>query len=379
MDTKFQDCSGRDELGLTSEERNDLVDSISGIDVPISFRNQDFDVRGLVQRLDEDDILVPRIGRSSSGLELNAFQRGFVWNNKQMDAFVESLLLEYPTPSIFLVKQHDRRLIVLDGQQRLETLRRFYSGFREGKEYRLKLDGRSRFNGLSYSMLKERDRRVLDDTYITATVISAGTTNESRAFEAIYDVFARLNSGGTQLTAHEIRMALYNGELMELIDQENRNPSWRKVYGSDQPNKRFRDHELVLRIIALYLEEDVYAKPLAKFLNRFSEGHRVAPGEGLHAALSAFGNACRLLSDCLDQIDLTIGDSHQKNTALIDSVVVGLMRAAEGHQLSAPCVIKGISRLKQNEDYLFAISRSTSDETQVHTRISLATKAFIDE
>ena len=106
---------------LTDEEREDLILSMSYEDVPIRYRNQDFDVRGLVQRMESGDIIIPRIGLRHEALEMNAFQRGFVWNNRQMDSFVESLLLEYPTPSIFFVQQNDRRLIVLDGQQRLET------------------------------------------------------------------------------------------------------------------------------------------------------------------------------------------------------------------------------------------------------------------
>ena len=45
-----------------------------------------------------------------------------------MDRFIESLLLGYPIPGIFLVQQPDKKLLVLDGQQRLRTLQAFYSG-----------------------------------------------------------------------------------------------------------------------------------------------------------------------------------------------------------------------------------------------------------
>ncbi|KQP73962.1 hypothetical protein ASF40_00895 [Microbacterium sp. Leaf288] len=54
-----------------------------------------------------------------------------------MDRFVESLLLGFPIPGLFLVRQQDKRYLVLDGQQRLKTLQAFHKGVHQGKVFSL--------------------------------------------------------------------------------------------------------------------------------------------------------------------------------------------------------------------------------------------------
>lgn len=363
-----------EDLYLTDEERMDLED-VQMTGSAITFRSQDFDVAGLVKRYEQGDIIVPRIGNKTEAaqdIEMNSFQRGFVWNKKQMDSFIESLLLEYPVPGFFFVQQNDRRLIVLDGQQRLETLRRFYSGLNGEKKYRLGLP-KSRFAGMTYAELPDKYRRILDDTYITTTVIILDGAPNSH--EVVYDVFARLNSGGTQLTAHEIRMALYNGELMSKIDEINACKSWRKLYGTEMPNNRFRDHELVLRIIALYMEADKYTKPLGAFLNRFSERYRDGESNDLQAAINLFEQAATVLSENYTA-PFSLPGKAQINTARADSIMCAFMDAiANGQHFTRMDVIACIDRINSLEEYEEATTSNTSDERQVLKRLNLAKEA----
>jgi hypothetical protein len=102
---------------------------------PVSYTGTDFDVEGLVRRLERGDIVIPTFGHLDDSLEIETgrFQRHFVWRRPQMDRFIESLLLGYPIPGIFLVQQADRRYLVLDGQQRLRTLADFYEGVHAGR------------------------------------------------------------------------------------------------------------------------------------------------------------------------------------------------------------------------------------------------------
>jgi hypothetical protein len=366
-----------DETFLTPEEREELEEPQPAA-APITFRSQDFDVKGLVNRLESKDILVPRIRMASedqSVCSLSPFQRGFVWNKKQMDLFIESLLLEYPIPGLFLVQQTDRRLLVLDGQQRLETLRRFYSGLNGDKKYRLKLTG-SKFDGFSYDELPQQFRRIIDNTYITTTVIVLDNRPESN--NAVYDVFKRLNSGGTQLTPHEIRMALYNGELMNLIDRSNIRASWRELYGSTQLNRRFRDHELVLRIVALYLEEKSYTKPLGGFLNNFAEKYRQGNRPELQTALNLFDRTADIIAASGVSHPFFMTDRKLLNAARAESIMIGCMHALhDGNMLDASSIHQLLDRLNRNQEYTDSVTSATSDEAQVHKRISLVREALI--
>ena len=74
----------------------------------------DFPVDALVDRMNSGEILLP------------GFQRGYVWKHGRASRFIESLLVGLPVPAIFLWKNDEGRFVVIDGKQRLETLRQFY-------------------------------------------------------------------------------------------------------------------------------------------------------------------------------------------------------------------------------------------------------------
>jgi uncharacterized protein with ParB-like and HNH nuclease domain len=53
------------------------------------------------------------------------FQRNFVWKPREMSQFIESILLNFPIPPLYLNQNVKGELIVVDGRQRLTTLRKF--------------------------------------------------------------------------------------------------------------------------------------------------------------------------------------------------------------------------------------------------------------
>src|SRR6266540_1103635 len=83
----------------------------------------DYPVDGLIERLSRGDIVVPTYDPEVKGtsLDIAGFQRRFVWTKPQIDKFIETLLLGLPVPGIFLVREPNSILLVLDGQQRLRT------------------------------------------------------------------------------------------------------------------------------------------------------------------------------------------------------------------------------------------------------------------
>jgi hypothetical protein len=213
---------------LTVEEFEEITEAEQTVET-VYYSGTDFDVEGLVRRLNRGDIVIPSFGHGDPTLEVAGFQRGFVWRRPQMDRFIESLLLGFPIPGIILVQQVDKRYLVLDGQQRLRTLQSFYGGIHQGKEFALE-NVANEFKQLTYRALSSELRRQLDNTFIQATIVK---TDGSRAsLESIYQVFERLNSGGTQLTPHEIRIALYPGRFVDLLAQMNDLEEWRNLYGA---------------------------------------------------------------------------------------------------------------------------------------------------
>src|SRR5579862_5075480 len=105
-------------------------DEVAPLHYGITSYGADFLVDGLVKRMENGDIVVPTFDPDVSDTELGmvGFQRDFVWSKPQSDRFIESLLLGFPVPGIFLVQGSEGVLLVLDGQQRLRTLHAFYKG-----------------------------------------------------------------------------------------------------------------------------------------------------------------------------------------------------------------------------------------------------------
>src|SRR5215831_5614099 len=263
---------------------------------PIAYFGTDFDVHGLVRRINSGDIIIPSFDpQVETGSDLVGFQRRFVWRKFQMDRFVESLLLGYPVPGIFLVQQADKKLLVLDGQQRLRTLQAFYRGT-IGKDSVFKLESVDEaFKDAMYTDLDDEDRRTLDNTFIHATIVKYDAEKEGD--QAVYQVFERLNTGGTNLYPHEIRVALYNGKLVRLIRDMNQNSNWRDLYGN--PSDRLKDQELILRFVALYYAAEKYKRPLKGFLNSFVKDHRDLEGIDAKAVATTFQNTCALILQTL--------------------------------------------------------------------------------
>jgi hypothetical protein len=350
---------------LTGAEERDLLEA-DPTPALLNYTGQDFDVNGLVRRMQSDDILIPTFGHEDARISSAGFQRSFVWKRPQMDRFIESLLLGYPIPGIFLVRQGDRRYLVLDGHQRLRTLEHFVEGVHDDKTFVLKNVAEA-FRGLTYKTLPEERRRIFDDTFIPATIVATDGSPES--LEAVYQIFERLNSGGTQLTPHEVRVALFAGPFIDFLDQLNRVPEWRALYGAESP--RLRDQELVLRILALLMDEETYRRPLKTFLNKFVGAHRKLDGVDSKATKEIFVAASSLLLKTAGREFLRPGGT-QLNAAFTEAVFVGLMtRLATGKAVDEAHVGAALHALGNNADLEAATTRATADEEVVRQRLAI--------
>jgi len=355
---------------LTAEEQEDLS-AVEPDARPVPYTGQDFDVDGLVRRLKNRDILIPTFGHDDEDIEAAGFQRAFVWRRPQMDKFIESILLGYPIPGVFLVKQSDNRYLVLDGQQRLLTLQFFHDGIYAGREFSLR-NVADDFKSLTYKQLPGDLRRRFDNTFIQAIIVTSDGTSES--LESIYRIFERLNSGGTQLTPHEIRVALFAGPFIDYLEGLNADDAWRDLYG--KKSSRLRDQELILRIFGMVNHADKYNRPMKKFLNDVVAEHRYERASDHSEFTAAFIAASKLLNDTIGREAFRLGRSQVVNAALAEATMNGLINrlmSSQGHPTSDEVAI-AVNSLKTSAHN--AVSKSTADESQVELRTSKAIQLF---
>lgn len=349
---------------VVDESENDLT--APTVRYEITSYGADYDVAGFVSRLQRADILIP------------PFQRDYVWRLPEASRFVESILLGLPVPGVFLAKDADsNRLLVIDGQQRLKTLQFFVEGFfnpKEGDKTRkvFKLSKVStRFDGFTYKDLAESDRRNFDDYVLHATIVKQDKpTNDDTS---IYHIFERLNTTGQRLSAQEIRVAVYRGHFLDLLEELNDNPDWRKVFG--KPHPRLKDRELILRFLAFYSDADSYERPQVEFLSKFAAKNRNPKPEQLEAFRKVFGTTIKLISDALGR--KAFRPERALNAAVFDSVMVGVARRLHRGSFPQPKQIKTAYRgLMKNKSYIKAVYGPTADKPFVEQRMRLAAAAF---
>jgi hypothetical protein len=331
----------------------------------------DYPVDSIVKRMNSDDIVVPRFSWEPEGnSDIVGFQREYVWPRPKADRFIESLLLGLPVPGIFLVKELTGRLLVLDGHQRLYTLRAYYDGIINGIEYTLD-NVQKQFFGKRYKDLDTEDRRRLDDSIIHATVIRQDEPSEDQS--SIYLIFERLNTGGVNLQPQEIRVALYHGEFVRVLRTLNDHTAWRKLFGSK--SRRLKDMEMILRFFALYYHPHNYRSPMKDFLNRYMASNRDLTRQTERDLTTVF-------VDTTDRIAAIIGSRAFRplravNAAVIDSLMVGIAhRMDRGPIKNAEQLVAHYDALLKNPDYQSAVQTGTSQEANVQTRLDLAKKAF---
>jgi hypothetical protein len=190
------------------------------------------------------------------------YQREYVWEAKPElpSRLIESLLLQIPIPPLYFVRLSTGRLEVVDGQQRLTTLIRFVTN-----QFKLeRLQKLSTINEKLFKELSQRDQEKIMDAPIRSIVIDAGTNHELR-----YEIFERLNRGAMALNEQEIRNCAYRGLFCDLLTELESDTNWRKVKGTDKPEPRFKEREMILRFFALTNRINYYAGNLKKFLNDY--------------------------------------------------------------------------------------------------------------
>ncbi len=326
----------------------------------------DFDVEGLVKRIKRGDVYVP------------AFQRNFVWNLTESSRLIESLLLGLPVPGIFLAQDpQSKKMLVIDGQQRLMSLYYFSEGYfnykKNGENKRVfKLRKvQHQYEGKTYKTLNSQDRINLDYSVIHATVVKQDAPSDDDT--SIYHIFERLNSGGRKLMPQEIRTAVYHGAFIDRIKKLNENKSWRSIYG--KINGRMKDQELIIRFFAMLEGYHEYRPSMTEFLNKFTKKYRANTHNILNDYSQMFIQCCELFEHVNDGRPFRLVNA--LNVAFFDSAMVGLANYINDAGIpDANDVEIRYNRLHNHEEFIEVISQSTGSPRAVKTRMEIAKVVF---
>lgn len=297
-------------------------------------------------------------GRISLSIE---YQRRYVWDAGKASRLVESLLLNVPIPVCYFAENEDGSYEVIDGLQRLTTIREFLDN-------RTKLSGLSvlsELNGKGFKDLAPRDQRRLENRTIRCIVI----TEESNP-DIKFDVFERLNTGAATLTAQELRNSVYRGKFNDTL-KELSAETWFTDNLGNLSNKRMDLEELVLRYFALTNELSDYKPPLRQLLNGYMRTNRqVTPSA---EEIDRFRDVC-------EKVRTVFGDTPYRgyesknsvNKAIFDALMIPVAFAdREALVEKASEASKILETLETNEQFRTAIGRATADRQRMLYRIGI--------
>jgi hypothetical protein len=181
-----------------------------------------------------------------------SFQRNFVWKNKQMSELIESVIIGIPLPLIYLAESQRGDLVVVDGRQRLTTFIKFLND-----EFRLNgLRILKDINGCCFSDLEKEKRyskyaTSIEDFQLVVQVIKYPTPDKVR-----FDIFDRVNRGGTPLNKQEMRNALYQGQSTQMLKELSEGEAFLAATGGSISPKHMKDRYIILRALCF----DLYQK-----------------------------------------------------------------------------------------------------------------------
>lgn len=129
-----------------------------------------------------------------------AYQREFVYNDKQRDAVIDTIMRKLPLNTFYWVENEDGSFEVLDGQQRTISFCSFASTKNGMPTFECNILGNVKD---FYHLLPSEEETFLD--YKIGVYICKGSDIERLWW------FNRINTGGVKLTEQEIRNANYTG------------------------------------------------------------------------------------------------------------------------------------------------------------------------
>ena len=292
----------------------------------------------------------------------------------------------------------------MDGQQRLNSIRDFFSG-----DFALSsLKVLAPLNGLRYTKCPPRIKRTLDRATISAIVLLMESESEHPAEGqlSITDirrlVFDRLNTGGRQLNAQEIRNALNPGPLNRCIIGLSRLDKFTEVFGIppydedddedyyENPKRQknilyasMKDCELVLRVFALRNPENIRGS-MKTMLDRAMETN-LTEGKANDFA-DEYREHFEFLYELFDKkpfkIILQIDEKEKVSAALYDAAMVALSRIwdrrADVQADKAGVAERLASAVEKDENYELIVGRKNT-AAAVGDRIDLLQGILLPE
>jgi len=306
------------------------------------------------------------------------FQRNLVWKPDQKSKFIESVILNFPLPPWYVNQTVEGKYIIVDGLQRTTTLHQFVNN-----EFGLSgLEALPKLNGYNFSQLQELPgdyQTRIEDKKLNIYVI-----RPSVPLKVVYDIFNRINTGGTNLERQEVRNCIFSGKSTKLLKELSEQEYFKRAIDNGISPKRMKDREVILRYLAfnIFDHEQDYQGDLNNFVEKAMKKINLMSDLEIEVLKKDFERVMNLTFDFFADKNFRLPKDQDRgkiNVAVFESVSYFFSRSSDEFLINNKESIKNnFNKLLKNQDYLNSIKYGTSSKAKFNTRLKLAQEILGD-
>ena len=247
------------------------------------------------------------------------FQRNFVWKQKQKSELIESVIMGIPLPLIYLAETMEGNLIIVDGRQRLTTFFHFMDNKFALNGLKILPDRNGcRFSDCEEDKKKRKFATDIEDFQLVIQIIKYPTPDRVR-----FDIFDRVNRGGTPLNNQEMRNALYQGKSTRLLSSLAESEQFQNATGKSISPTHMKDRYIILRAVSFWMwregklknsdgEEIKYRSDIEEFLGYAMEQLNRASDQEIATIQEIFLEEMLVIYDILGEDAFRIPTENKK-------------------------------------------------------------------
>lgn len=331
----------------------------------IDIRENPYSIFELKRRCDQKKIILdPEFQRNPN-----------VWNQDQKSKFIESIILNFPLPYWYVKQTKNGEYIVVDGLQRTLTIRDF-------------IDNKFKLTGLKF--LPELNDCSFDDlkqitgdyeTRIEDKKISLYVIPYSAPPNILYEIFERVNTGGTQLQRQELRNCIFTGKSTNLLKELSEEDYFRQAIDYGFSPKRMKDRELILHYLAFKICKD-YQGDMNDFLEKTMQKINEMSEEQIDEIKKDFKRVMSLTYDFFGKENFRLPTNRGRgkvNMIMFESISYFFSTHDDQFLKQHKETIKqNFVKLRENPEYVGSIKQVRNDKNTVIKRFYLAQEILGD-
>jgi len=319
------------------------------------------------------DTLINRIQSKSVAMNTEEYfqRKDDLWDVVKQSRLIESILIRFPLPAFFFDATKDNHWLIVDGLQRLSSIRNFCVN----KTLKLtNLEFLSQLEGFGWDDLQEDLKRLIKETQVVIYKIMPGTPTDVK-----FNIFKRINTGGLILEPQEIRHALFQGTPAIFISELAKNKAFIKATGGRIKTHRMLDRDFANRFLAFYIfSSEDYQPDLDTFMSRAMAILNNLNPDQLDKIKNDFTKAMDLAFAIFkDEAFRKVKGAYQRkppiNKALYDAIAAQFARISDSDR---KVLLKNGTKFKKtlkdklanDEKFFSSVTSSTGDKGRVQYR-----------